>query len=186
MKILDKIYNKTLEYCAILCYPVFRICNSNGVNNMKGEEVTVFDVANFFRSKESMTQKKLQKLTYYAYVQYIIQYNNADNVSRTLFREKPEAWIHGPVFPALYQEYKKYNWKNIPKLLFYRNIFEQDILTMLEKVWKKYGNYTADELEYMTHCELPWQEVRKNLKTDDYSNEIIKEESIYNYYISRC
>ena len=153
---------------------------------MENKYITVFDVADFFRNKESMTQKKLQKLTYYAYVQYIIQYNTADNISKVLFSEQPEAWIHGPVFPSLYQQYKKYNWKNIPRLLFYRNVFDKDVLEILENVWRKYGNYTADELEYMTHCELPWQEVRKNLNINDYSNEIIKPERIYKYYISRC
>ena len=114
------------------------------------------------------------------------EYNTSNDISKTLFDEKPEAWIHGPVFPSLYQEYKKYNWKNIPKIYFLKNVFSKEILEMLNKVWNKYGKYSADELEYMTHCEQPWQEVRKNLKMDDYSNEIIKAESIYKYYISRC
>lgn len=176
---------KILEYLHKLCYSIFRI-DSSGVSIMKNRTITVFDVANFFRSKESMTQKKLQKLTYYAYVQYIIEYNTATDISKTLFAEQPEAWIHGPVFPSLYQEYKKYNWKKMPKILFVKNIFSQEIIDMLNRVWRKYGVYSADELEYMTHCELPWQEVRKNLKIDDYSNEPIKIESIYKYYISRC
>ncbi len=178
---------KILEYLHELCYSIFRVeVSEEGEVSMDNKELTVLDVANFFRSKESMTQKKLQKLTYYAYVQYIIEYNTATDISKTLFAEQPEAWIHGPVFPSLYQEYKKYNWKKIPKTLLVKTKFSQEIIDMLNRVWRKYGAYSADELEYMTHCELPWQEVRKNLKTDDYSNEPIKIESIYKYYISRC
>lgn len=175
---------KVLEYCANLWYSIFRIGIVREVKDMENK-ITVFDVANFFRSKESMTHKKLQKLVYYAYVQYIIEYNTAKNISNFLFDEQPEAWLHGPVFPSLYQEYKKYNWKNIPKKLIIHSKYNNDIMTVLNKTWDKYGIYTADRLEYMTHCELPWQESREDLNYNTYSNKKISPESIYNFYISK-
>ena len=45
-----------------------------------GNEITAIMIAEYFLTKESMTQKKLQKLVYYAYVWYIVRFNN--NVNR--------------------------------------------------------------------------------------------------------
>lgn len=152
---------------------------------MDSEKISIFDVANFYRSKEKMTHKKLQKMVYYAYVQYILEYNTTNNITNFLFEDQPEAWIHGPVFPRLYQQYKQYNWKEIPKLLFYNPNFEYDVIELLNRVWDRYGGYSADQLEYMTHCDAPWQEARQNLNYDEYSNSIISPESIFNFYILR-
>lgn len=175
---------KVLEYCDNLWYSIFRIMKGK-VISMESNNITVFDVANYFRSKESMTHKKLQKLVYYAYVQYIIEYNTADDISRFLFKDKPEAWLHGPVFASLYQEYKKYNWKEIPKKIIVRSRYNDDVIAILNKTWDKYGIYSADKLEYMTHCELPWQKARNELSHNAYSNNIITPESIYKFYISK-
>ena len=71
---------------------------------------TVFDVANWFLSKESMTPKKLQKLVYYAYSWYLTLVNESkDDLTAKLFTSRLEAWVHGPVFPELYQKYKGYS-----------------------------------------------------------------------------
>ena len=68
------------------------------------EKITVFDIADFFLSKKSVTHKKVQKLVYYAYVWFIALYNqDEDNIENVLSKEQPEAWIHGPVFPTLYK-----------------------------------------------------------------------------------
>lgn len=148
---------------------------------MRERKLNPIIVANYFLTKEPMTQKKLQKLTYYAYVQYIIENNDELLVDNFLFQEKPEAWLHGPVFPTLYQEYKMYNWKLIPM---YKNIITlpECIKELLDKVYEEYKNYSADELEYKTHCEKPWQDARKNVDVLDSSNEIITPQSIYEYY----
>ena len=56
------------------------------------------------RSNESsrpLTNKKLQKLIYYAQA-----WNMAFN-GEPIFEEKIEAWIHGPVVPEVYNEYKR-------------------------------------------------------------------------------
>ena len=54
---------------------------------------------------EDNTDKKVQKITYYAYSWYIAK-NNAskDNITNRLIEQHPEAWIHGPVFYDLYME----------------------------------------------------------------------------------
>ena len=63
---------------------------------------SVFDIANWFLSKEPMTQKKLQKLCYYAQA-WCYALNNY-RLMDTVF----EAWIHGPVSPPLYDKFKNF------------------------------------------------------------------------------
>ena len=59
---------------------------------MDNKVLTIFDVANYFRSKEEMTHKKLQKLVYYAYAWYIALYNeNKDEIKNKLC---DDAMIH--------------------------------------------------------------------------------------------
>ena len=57
---------------------------------------TIFDIANWFLSKEGMTHKKLQKLCYYAQAWYLALYKNK------LIDGYFEAWVHGPVNSSLY------------------------------------------------------------------------------------
>ena len=73
------------------------------------EKKTVFEVANFFLSKESMSPKKLQKLVYYAYAWTLAILNEDElNIDYTLFDEPLQAWVHGPVCPDLYYDHKCY------------------------------------------------------------------------------
>src|SRR3712207_9388330 len=67
--------------------------------NMK--QYSIFDVADWFLSKEKMTPKKLQKLSYYfeAWCHALF--------GRTLVNDTQfEAWVHGPVSPELYRDRK--------------------------------------------------------------------------------
>ena len=59
---------------------------------------SVFDVANWFLSKGSVTHKKLQKLCYYSQAWHCALYDGTP-----LFAERIEAWVHGPVIPELYR-----------------------------------------------------------------------------------
>ena len=147
------------------------------------EEITVFDIANFFLSKSCLTQKKLQKLVYYAYAWYIALNNeNINEIDNVLFNEQPEAWIHGPVFPSLYDRYKDYNWREIEKIKNDNTKINKDLEAFLNEVWRKFGKFTADELEYMTHQEEPWAKARKNINIDERSNEKISSQDIFKYY----
>lgn len=147
------------------------------------------DVAGFFLSKKALSPKKVQKLVYYAYAWYIALYNqDAAHIDEVLFKEEPEAWMHGPVFPSLYKEYKCYGWNDIPKkknlgLLFQRNkISSNGLKDFLEDVWIKYGEYTADQLEYMTHQEDPWRKARAGMDAQASSKVKISKEDIYIFY----
>ena len=146
-------------------------------------EVSVFNIADFFLSKDNLTPKKLQKLVYYAYAWFIALNNeNANEITNVLFDEQPEAWIHGPVFPSLYDRYKGYNWNEIQKKEIYSSNLNKDLKAFLNDVWMKFGKFSADELEYMTHQEEPWAKARKNICNTMRSNEKISKKDIFNYY----
>ena len=62
------------------------------LNRREGARMTsIFEVARFFLTKESMTHLKLQKLCYYAQAWYLTIYG------QRLFNEEFQAWLHGPV-----------------------------------------------------------------------------------------
>ena len=140
-------------------------------------------VANYFLTKNEITNKKLQKLLYYAYSWYIVNNNSDENVKAVLFKEQPEAWIHGPVFPIIYSKYKDYGRNVINKYTGPVNI-EIELAEFLDKINEVFGKYTGDQLELMTHNEFPWQNARKNIDDTLPSNNKIQLKDIYNYYSS--
>lgn len=65
----------------------------------------VYNVADWFlQNTESVSNKKLQKLVYYAYSWYLVLFNdNVKNLENKFFENKFEAWVHGAVYPELYR-----------------------------------------------------------------------------------
>ena len=147
-----------------------------------GNEITAIMIAEYFLTKESMTQKKLQKLVYYAYAWYIVSFNNYVNrIKNLLFIEKPEAWVHGPVFRSLYDAYRTHGWNNIPKVE-KSSLKDKGLEKFLDLIWDIFGKYDGDELEVMTHKETPWINARNGISAIAPSTEKINKEDIYSYY----
>jgi uncharacterized phage-associated protein len=112
-------------------------------------------IASAFLQKESMTQKKLQKLCYYA------QAWNYFYFKKPLMDTKFEAWIHGPVSPQLYDLYKENGYNCIPQnmtLVF----LDADAQKIVDAVFKAYGSFDGNQLEGLTHSESPWIKARGN------------------------
>lgn len=150
---------------------------------IKDNEISSYTVADFFLTKSELTPKKIQKLVYYAYSWFLALNNqSAEQIENVLFNEVPEAWIHGPVFPSLYSRFKYFNWKEIPKKQENVVFCNDDIMSFLNDIWNKFGIYSADELEYMTHQELPWINARKNVVSNEASSQKISLKDIFNYY----
>lgn len=145
---------------------------------------SVYNVANFFLSKESMSPKKLQKLVYYAYGWTLALLNDSINsLDYRLFPNRIEAWIHGPVVPDLYQHYKSYGWQDIPQVFSFDNsIFSKDEEDILEQVWEAYGSLNANQLEMISHKESPWINARKNTAAYVASSNAIKDEDIFVFF----
>lgn len=140
----------------------------------------LLDVAKYISDNISHhSDKKIQKITYYAYCWYIaIKNNNKDEIKNRLFEQHPEAWIHGPVFYDLYIEMTHYRNR-----FFDRNAnLNPNTKKFLDKIISIYDRYTGNQLEDMTHNERPWNEARHGIDSDIRSREDIEDEVIYSYF----
>lgn len=140
---------------------------------------TIFDVAQWFLSKHSMTHKKLQKLCYYAQAWYCALYDGTP-----FFNEQFEAWVHGPVCKALYSRYADYGWSAIPMTENNDAVFDQQQLDILNAVFDLYDNYNGDQLEEITHRESPWQKQRVGLHEYEPSSNVISVKDMREYYLA--
>jgi uncharacterized phage-associated protein len=146
--------------------------------------ITAFDVAEYFiycsfKEERKISNKKVQKLVYYAQAWALVLSNGP------LFSERIEAWIHGPAIPELYKKYKSFGFNPIDSLRKGFNpdrTFNAEVLQILKEVWRLYGKYDADYLEILTHQEEPWISARSLLEFDESSNKEIPLPSMKNYY----
>lgn len=142
----------------------------------------IIDIARYFLDKNKyFTDKQIQKLVYYAYCWYIVK-NNTDKekIEEKLFAESPEAWIHGPVFSSLYNEmtYNRINFNNNYNFLNLNN----NVKEILDLIFDVYGKYSGNQLEALTHKELPWIVARNGLNANEKSNIKLDDKIIYEYY----
>lgn len=133
------------------------------------------------QEKRSITNKKLQKLLYYAQAWSLV-FNR-----KKIFDEPIEAWVHGPALPGIYSEFKIFGSGNITI-----NVDEQEFDSLskeekvvLDDVWKTYGIFDADYLEILTHSEDPWQKAREGIASDESCSKEISTESMKVYYEGR-
>ncbi|HEY9876405.1 MAG TPA: type II toxin-antitoxin system antitoxin SocA domain-containing protein [Candidatus Obscuribacterales bacterium] len=145
--------------------------------------LSCFNVADYFiwlanETGSFVSNLKLQKLVYYAQAWHLALYGTP------LFQEDFQAWVHGPVIPALYQKYRNFGWQPIledanPEL-------PKEVQDFLNEVAEEYFACDAYELEQMTHIEAPWNRARGDLQTDAPSNAVINKEWMKEYYASRA
>lgn len=152
----------------------------------KMPEISYKDIANYYialanDSGETLTNLKLQKLVYYAQAWYLA------NFKAPLFNKDFEAWVHGPVIPDLYREYKKFGYGPIVTDIDFDAIkpLERKISGFLYEVARVYMPIGAFELESMTHQEDPWIEARGDCKPDENCNNVISQKSMMNFYASK-
>lgn len=148
---------------------------------------TVFDVANWFLARaENVTNKKLQKLVYYAYAWYIVFFNDSPNhIENRLFNNRIEAWIHGAVCPDLYSRYRVYGSSEIPRYTGQLTDFSVDEFDVLNQVLNIYGLFNGDELEAICTTESPWLVARGETPAWDASTETIDDAVIFRFYDSK-
>lgn len=146
---------------------------------------SVFDVANYYLNITPMSPKKIQKIVYYAYAWFLTLMNeDRAHLDNRLFEERPEAWVHGPVFLALYTKYKRFGYDEITESEA-PPIFHDDVKSILDEVWEVYGKYNANELESITHQESPWSNARKDCSWFEPCNSCLRDEDIFECYSSR-
>lgn len=152
-------------------------------------KVSAMQVAQYFidrankspdKAHRHITNKKLQKLVYYAQVWSIVL--NKEK----LFSERIEAWVHGPAIPVLYRKFRSF--ESNPISLDTSDVqfsFTKKQAELLDSVWSVYGKYNASYLEELTHSELPWQEARKDLPASQASNNIIDLDLAKKFYAAK-
>lgn len=140
---------------------------------------SIYEVARYFLGKESMTHKKLQKICYFAQAWFLANYGEP------LVPNRFEAWAHGPVSPDLYSKYREWGWENIPQVHQQAMFEDSDVESFLDKVYETYGDYSADELERITHSERPWQNARVGCAPGEYSRNPIALNDMRDYYGER-
>ena len=68
-------------------------------------KISIFDISDWFLSKEAMIPKKLQVLSYY-FVAWEYALFDTSSMPNVVF----QAWINGPIFPELYDKYNIGAW----------------------------------------------------------------------------
>ena len=133
-------------------------------------EINATRIGQYFLSKnEELTDIQIQKLVYYAYSWYMVAHRG-----KKIFDEQPEAWIHGPVFRSLFNSMKSKDFFDLSEV---ENICESNT-EFLDKIYDVYGKYSGNELERMTHSELPWIKARNGLKPFEFSQNKINDKDI--------
>jgi uncharacterized phage-associated protein len=131
---------------------------------------------NFLHDKgDLVTNLKLQKLVYYAQAWHLAL------LDEPLFAEEFEAWVHGPVQPALYQRFKVYGSTPITETPD-RPSLPRTIERHLQDVLRVFGDYSAWSLERMVHSEDPWLKARGTLPADAPSEAIVQKDAMRAFY----
>lgn len=131
--------------------------------------------------KKAITNKKLQKLLYYAQAWSLVLND------KKLFNEKIEAWVHGPAVRDVYVEYKKFGFGPITESVSDDVVAKipEDTKSFLDQVWSVYGKRDAAYLEYLSHSEIPWQKAREGLEPHIGSENEISLQDMKEFYSSK-
>lgn len=137
-----------------------------------------------FERLEEVTPLMLQKLLYF--IQGVSYALNA----KPMFTENCQAWVHGPVYPEVYDIFRDFKYNPIEDARFV--IFEcaEDVLTeeecrTIDLVVNTFGEYGGKVMERITHEEMPWKLARKGYTDNIPSNETITMENIEEYYTEK-
>lgn len=177
------------NYLRAIALVVATLCKrfSLGADSLEGAGMaaryTALDVAKWILASidrdagDSITPLKLQKLVYYAQA-WSLALRDAP-----LFDEEMRAWAHGPVAESVFQQYRGYGWDAIPAPEDVPELAAED-QEHISEVLDVYGDFSAKQLERMTHAEPPWKDARGDLPPEARSNAIIPKGAMAEYY--RC
>ncbi|WP_025770090.1 Panacea domain-containing protein [Thioalkalivibrio sp. HK1] len=140
---------------------------------------SVFDVARYILEKRSdMTAMKLQKLVYYAQCWSLVW------DERPLFDERIEAWMNGPVCPALYRIHRGKFKVGIDDIEGDSDRLDDEAKATIDAVLDFYADRSAQWLSDLSHLEDPWKKARERAKVApaENSDEIITCADMHEYY----
>ena len=138
--------------------------------------IEVLDAARYFLSLGSMQHKKLQKLCYYAQAWYLAL------TGKILLNTEFEAWVHGPVSPKLYIRYRDWGGLIIPMVPYDSEKLDGHIRRFLQIIYNMYEDYSANDLEQLTHKEEPWIEARGGIAPTQICRTRINTDTMRRFY----
>jgi len=144
-------------------------------SNTKIEAVALYII----NSGYEITNLALQKLLYYADAVNMLK------TDRVLFENDCEAWVHGPVYPIIYNKYREFGRTQIYDCDLDKSYLQKisnEEKEVLDYVLKNFAIYNGKVLEHSTHRESPWLEAREGYFETEASDEIIRKDSIKEYF----
>ena len=135
----------------------------------------------FIQIMPEVTPLALQKLLYFTQGLYFVQ------MKQPLFADDCEAWVHGPVYPEVYRQYRHYVYNPIDGNDSVVLMTDGGQLSIKEKavaqlVADSFGKYSGKVLENITHREEPWIKARAGVGTIEYSQNVISKARIEKYF----
>ncbi len=135
-----------------------------------------------YREGLFISHLKLQKLLYYLQAWHLVYFDNP------LFEETPEAWVNGPVYRKIYENYSnKSRTEEIdcPEGVSFDSIFNElddNQKKLFANVMTAYAVLSQEKLVLLTHNEKPWIEARKDRQLFEYCNDVIAHENMKDFY----
>lgn len=141
---------------------------------------TAQDIADYFiglghERGEEVNNLKLQRLLYYAQAWHLGERGTP------LFDEKFEAWMTGPVIPALYWAYKPHGIRPLPAPST-APCLPSGITRFLDRIADDYLRIDEYELDEMSTRETPWQAARVGLDRAEPSRNEISEDDMRTFF----
>jgi uncharacterized phage-associated protein len=138
-------------------------------------EVAKYIIHFFQECGDPLTNLKLQKLLYY------VQGWHLGIHGEPAFADRIEAWVHGPVQPAVYRQYSGNRWNPIATEV---EVPELDgaLKDLVADVLESYGADSGYELELRSHRETPWILARGDLAPDENSTTALTHESMRRFF----
>ena len=141
-----------------------------------------------------ITPMKLQKILYYVQSWYLVKYDK-----ELLFDELPQAWVNGPVYRSVYNQYKNDFYRSTPLTLEginekdennieeYKNNLNIDTqqIDTITTILKHYSPLEEGKLVLMTHSDDPWNAAREGYGDFDRCENVITAENMYEFYKSK-
>ncbi|MCM1122191.1 MAG: DUF4065 domain-containing protein [Eubacterium sp.] len=139
-------------------------------------------IAYVFERLEEVTPLMLQKLLYFIQGIYSAIYE------KPIFIEDCRAWVHGPVYPEVYDLFRDFKYNPIEDARFALLEGTEDALTdderkAIDLVVNTFGIYGGKVLERIAHNEEPWKEARRGYGEGIPSSELLSKERIMRYYM---
>lgn len=151
---------------------------------MKDTKYDVFDIVEWLLNKGPMTHKKIQKLLYFIYSEYLYIRNvGKKEINEVLFFNDFEAWVHGPVSLKVYNNLRGSGYELIGLSSEFRSKLSKEDDEILNKIYLRYREYTTYQLEILSHEQEPWLKARGSCLENEICTNKITDEFIFEYYL---